>query len=109
MSDGFIKANFTISGAAKAEIEQRRQYWDAHAASKAKFPAVAWGLYQFNDGREASNVFVTFYDESNFEEMVPYLQNVSGLDLIFFITAEYALKFAGKILDWSEKRDFFLR
>ena len=109
MSNEFIKANFSISDLAKAEIELRRQYWDKNAASKAKIPAVAWSLHQFNDGRSASSVLVTFYDESNYLEVLPYVQQVSGIGIIFFTTPEYAPKFEGKVLDFSSERDFFLR
>jgi hypothetical protein len=37
------------------------------------------------------------------------IQEVSGVPLIFFTTEDYVGNFAGKVLDWTSERSFFMR
>ena len=104
------RATFTFSAAALAAIEDIRQDW------KRQFPSeepdvvsVAWGLMTLNDGRKGELPIVSFYTRDERAQIEPYIQIVSGLETIFFTTAEYVHHFEDKVLDFSKERFFFIR
>jgi hypothetical protein len=104
-----LPANFTISSAAKREIEVIRRLWNAQFADQAGVLMVGWGLYRFNSGRKGEGVIVSFYGESQHSEIAHGIQQVSGMEVVFFTIPQYAAKFDGKILDHAPERGFFLR
>lgn len=55
------------------------------------------------------NVVVTFYQQSQAEEVRPYLRRVRGVDLIYLISPDYHHKLEGAIIDYRTGEGFFLR
>ena len=110
MSDtDIIRANFTISDAAKREFENLRRFWNENTPDPAGVLMVAWGFYHFNSGEKAEGVIVSFYGRSEVPRVSHGIQRVSGIDLVFFTLPEYLPKFEGKVLDHTPDRSFFLR
>ena len=104
-----LAINFTISDAAKVEIENLRQFWEAHTKDSAAVVMVAWGLFTSNAGRKWENVIISFYGESELAQVAHGVQEASGLPIVFFTTPEYHPKFEGKVIDHEEGKGFFLR
>jgi hypothetical protein len=105
-----LPVNFTISPAARTAIAQIRRDYDAQFPhDPAAVLSVAWGFYYADTPRQFENVVIAFYPQSMHAQIAHGIQEASGLELIFFITEEYHGKFAGKVLDYSEARRFFLR
>jgi len=110
MSDtDILRANFTISDAAKREIENIRRLWNEKFTDPAAVVMVAWGFYHFNSGEKAENVVISFYSQSQLPTVAHGIQHVSGIDLVFFTLPEHLPKFEGKIIDHTPDRSFFLR
>ena len=110
MSDSdFLRVNFTISDAAKREIENLRRLWNEKLPDPAGVLMVSWGFWHFNSGEKAENVLVSFYGQSQLPRVAHGVQRVSGIDLVFFTLPEYLPKFEGKVLDHTPERSFFLR
>ena len=106
---GILRANFTISDAAKREIENLRRFWDENVPDPAAVAMVAWGFYHFNSGEKAEGVIVSFYPKSQLSMIAHGIQQVSGMDVVFFTLPEYLPKFQDKVLDHTPERSFFLR
>lgn len=70
---------------------------------------VAWGIVVPHAGPRSEGVVVGFYQRSMLSEIADGIQEASGVELVFFTTEEHHGKFAGKILDFSPERRFFLR
>ncbi|MFL5149837.1 MAG: hypothetical protein ACJ8DN_17090 [Microvirga sp.] len=104
-----LPANFTISDAAKLEIENLRQFYDAKSSDPAAVVMIAWGLFASNTGRRWENVIVGFYGQSELDQVAHGVQEVSELQVVFFTTAEHHPKFEGKVVDHDQARGFFLR
>jgi hypothetical protein len=105
----FPVANFVFSSAAIAAIERMRADWQAQFGDRPEIVSVAWGLYEFDDGKRGEGVIVSFYTREQRAEMAEFIQIVSGLETIFFTIPRYAPHFNGKVIDFSEERLFFLR
>jgi|SRR5689334_9542483 hypothetical protein len=103
------RANFTISDAAKREIENLRRFWNENVSDPAAVAMVAWGHYNFNSGEKAEGVVISFYGESQLPTVARGIQHVSGIDVVFFTLPDYLPKFEGKVLDHTPERSFFLR
>ncbi len=69
---------------------------------------VGWGIFNLDTGEKFENVVISFYGKSDLPKVAHGIQNVSGIDLIFFTTEEYRHEFEGKVLDYSEEKKFFL-
>ena len=54
-------------------------------------------------------MFFTFYSQEEYPGIAYGVEEASGVRLVFFITRENYGKFAGKTVDFSETRKFFLR
>jgi hypothetical protein len=104
-----LPVNFTISAAAKFEIENLKNVWNTSSLDPAAVVVIAWGLFRSNSGKRWENVFVTFYGKSQFAEVAHGIQDASGLPVVFFTTPEHHQEFEGKIIDHVEERGFFLR
>jgi hypothetical protein len=110
MTDSAIlPVNFTISDEAKVEIENLRRFQEAHSLDPPAVAVIAWGLFTSNAGQRWESVVVGFYGKSELPAVAHGIQEVSGLPLIFFTTAEYHPKFEGKLIDHAAERGFFLR
>jgi hypothetical protein len=105
-----LRANFTISAAAKEAIERVQQDHDSQFGDDpAAVLSVAWGLFSHQSGHPRwENVVISFYTRSEFAEVAHGIQEVSGVKLIFFTTEEYLHKFEGKVLDHSDEQGFFM-
>src|SRR5205085_5318710 len=90
-----LRANFTISPAAKNAIDQIRRDLDAQFADPAAVLCVGWGFYIPNSGPRWENVTISFYTRSEFADVAHGIQEVSGIKLIFFTTEEYLDRFEG--------------
>lgn len=104
------RVKFSFSAAALVAIEDIRADW------KRQFPGedpdivcVAWGTYTTDDGRMGGKPVVTFYTKAQRDEIAPYTQRVSGLEVLFFTIPDYLHHFEDKVLDFSKERFFFLR
>lgn len=104
-----LRANFTISEAAKQAIEQVRQEHDAQFPEPAVLLCVGWGFFTPQSGPGWENVVISFYTPVEFPDVAHGIQEVSGVKLIFFTLEEYLDRFAGKILDHSDDNGFFMR
>jgi hypothetical protein len=112
MSDtDILRANFTISDAAKHEFKNLRRFWDENVPNRdpAGVLTVSWGFYHFNSGEKAQGVIVSFFGQSELPRVAHGIQRVSGIDLVFNTLPEYLPKFEGKVLDHTPERSFFLR
>ena len=103
-----LPVNFTISEQAKAEFETIRQLYLEHTDDPPAVLMVGWGTTYFNAGGTADGVVVGYYGESQRAEAERGVEMVSGVELLFFITPENHWRFAGKLLDHSSARGFFL-
>lgn len=103
-----LPVNFTISLAAKREIEKLRKLWNAQFADRAGVAVIGWGIFMPDSAPRSENVVVTFYGESEMPGVADAVQEVSGLKIVFFTTMEYHCRFEGKVLDHSDERGFFL-
>lgn len=105
-----LRANFTISPAARAAIERIREDYDAQFGDDpAAVLSVAWGFFSHQSGHPRwENVVISFYPRSMLAEVAHGIQEVSGVKLIFFTTEEYLHKFEGKVLDHSDEQGFFM-
>lgn len=108
-SADILPANFTISAAAKVEIENLRRFWDSRSLDPAAVAVIAWGIFTSNEGRRSENVVVSFYGRSQLAEVAHGVQEVSGLPIVFFTTSDHHPRFEGKVVDHDDERGFFLR
>ena len=104
-----LPVNFTVSNYAKAQIGYLRSVWTNNTRELPGLLSVSWGEVTMKDGHEFGQVIVSFYSEEHTAEMSQYVEHVSGLDLIFFITEKHWWRFSGKVLDHSAEKSFFLR
>jgi hypothetical protein len=104
-----LPVNFTISAAAKTEIENLKRFWDAKSLDTAAVAMIGWGIFTSNTGRRSENVVVSFYGKSQLAQIAHGVQEVSGLAIVFFTTAEHHSKFESKVIDHAEDQGFFLR
>ena len=104
-----LQVNFTLSPAARTEIEHLMDKSNADQPGSAAVPGICWGLYHPNSGPQFGAVAIGFYDESQLPDIKHGIQEVSGLKFVYFTTPEYHKNFEGKVLDYTEKRQFFLR
>jgi len=104
-----LPVNFTISLAAKQEIEVIRRQWNEQLPDPAAVLSVSWGLFHFNSGEKSENVVISFYGESELSKISHGIQRVSDMDVVFFTIPEYHSKFEGKVIDHAPNRGFFLR
>ena len=110
MSDSdILRANFTVSDAAKREIENLRRSWNENVSDPAAVVTVSWGFYHFDSGEKAENVVISFFGQSELPRVAHGIQRVSGIDLVFNTWREYLPKFEGKVIDHTQDRSFFLR
>jgi hypothetical protein len=104
-----LRANFTISDAAKREIENLRRFWNENVPDPAGVLTVSWGFYHFNSGEKAENVVLSFFGQSELPRVAFAIQRVSGIDLVFNTWHQDLPKFEGKVIDHTSERSFFLR
>ncbi|MEJ2623688.1 MAG: hypothetical protein P8Z80_03850 [Pseudolabrys sp.] len=110
VTSDILPANFTISAEAKRAIKDvRAQYDKQWPDNPAAVACIAWGIVKPNDGPQSERVIVGFYQRSMLADVAHGIQEVSGVPLIFFTTEDYVGNFAGKVLDYSIERGFFLR
>lgn len=103
-------ANFTISVEGKRGIALLREAFDAKSTDKAAVTSIGWARVMPNDKAPFETVGVSFYGASQVvPEMRAAIQVVSGVEVLFFADRFDLPKFAGKVLDFSEDRGFFLR
>lgn len=109
-SEDILPINFTISDAAKTAAEEIRAEYDAAwPDDPAAVLCVAWGVTMPESGPRSENVVVGYYQRSMLTDIGHAIQEGSGVKLVFFTTEEYHAKFAGKVLDHTAQRGFFLR
>lgn len=104
-----LPANFTISEGGKRGIELIRRQWDDNLPDKAAVVSVAWGLFSLNNGINYGSVFVSFYGQSQYDDIKHGIEDCSGIPILFFITEEFYHKFEGKVLDYADGFGFYLR
>ncbi len=109
MNDNPLPVNFTLSEAAKAEIARLRSIWPEMAKEEPGYLSISWGEVYVNEGRQSGIVLVNFYPRSEDDELRPYIQQVSGVDFIYFTTQQHWWRFSGKVLDHTPEQSFFLR
>jgi|SRR6476659_6803424 hypothetical protein len=102
------RANFTISQAALSAIAALRRDAEAQGV-KPSVAMIGWGRFMPFSGSRSEAVVVGFYPEEQYESIEHGVQTVSGLDLVFFVTEEDALRFEGRVLDRSVERGYHLR
>ena len=105
-----MPANFVLSPSALAEIERIRQlYLKQWPSDPPVIPWIGWGTTTMNSGVTSDGVVVGFYRRSESQAVAQGVETVSGLALLFFITAENYGRFAGKVLDHRPESSFVLR
>ena len=111
MSDLPIPAiNFTLTEDALRGFEEYRiLFAESFPNDPPAFPTVGWGIYNMDNGMVIENVIVTFYPQSQAEEVRPYLTRVGGVDLIYLISPDYHHKLDGAVIDYRTGEGFFLR
>jgi hypothetical protein len=105
-----LPVNFTISDAAKAEINHLRSIWQSMTNAEPDVMSVAWGNVVPNNNPVGTYgyVVVAFYPPEYRAEIAHALEHVSGLELLFFITKENHHRFAGKIIHHTADKSFHL-
>ncbi|WP_454915838.1 hypothetical protein [Xanthobacter sediminis] len=102
--------NFTLTENALRGFEEYRViFTQSFPEDLPVFPSVGWGIYNLKNGIVFENVVVTFYQQSQAEEVRPYLRRVRGVDLIYLISPDYHHKLEGAIIDYRTGEGFFLR
>ena len=109
MQEEFPKANFTISENAKRGIEELRRWYDSHSPEPASVATIGWARYIPYRGEPYERAAVTFYTQSQYREISPAIQIVSGIEMVYLPVAEDYAKFEGKVLDWVDGDGFYLR
>ena len=104
-----LPARFTISDAAKQEIENIRVAWNERFNDPAEVVMVGWGEGRTHAGQPWENIVVSFYGRSQYADIAHSIQQVSGLPVVFFTIPLHATKFDGKIVDFAPAGWFFLR
>lgn len=105
-----LRANFTISLAAKQAIAKVREEYDAQSPDDpAAVLMVGWGIAIPETGPQVENVVISFYPQSMLNDVAHGIQQVSGIDLIYFTIEPYHQRFIGKVLDYTNDQAFFLR
>lgn len=104
-----LRATFTISTAARQEIEKLRTDWNAQSDDPADVVMIGWGEIRPRNGAARECIVVSFYGSSQHEEIAPAIQQVSGLPVVFFTVPRHAPKFDGKVVDYQPKQGFYLR
>lgn len=108
-TSAILPVNFTISQVAKAAIVSLRQEYNAQSPhDPAAVLSVSWGRFMPHSGPQYEAVVMSFYPQSQLADVAHGIQQVSGLDVIFFTTPQHHGKFAGKVLDHAAERGFFL-
>ena len=109
-SKDILPVNFSISGAAKQAAENIRAEYDAASPDDpAAVLCVGWGIVVPKSGAQSEGVVVGYYQRSMLADISDGIQEVSGVKLVFFTTQAFHGKFAGKVLDFTKDRGFFLR
>ena len=71
---------------------------------------VGWGDITYNDGRTGESLAIGFYTTSQMNAGLRALvQPVDGLDVIFWVLPEKQSLFRDKVIDFEDRRWFFLR
>ena len=109
MTDNPLPVNFTLSEAAKAEIDRLRSIWPQLANEEPGYLSIAWGEVYFDNGGQSGIVLVNFYPRNDDDELRPFIQTVSGVEFIFFTTMQHWWRFSDKVLDHSPEKSFHLR
>ena len=111
MSDnGLVPARFTISDAAKREIDQLSEGWTARIADDPAAGAwISWAEWRPHVGEPWQAVFVTVYGRAYGEEIAEIIQEVSGVAVLFTAHPDDAPRFNGKVVDFHPDQGFFLR
>lgn len=108
--DDFIPANFTFSARAIAVLETFRAEIDANEEDKYLCAGVGWGTCTLKTGHRYEQVFVGAYKQSNRPQIEDVIQNVSGVDVFYFVVPEDYPKLEGLEIDFDEDAGgFFLR
>jgi hypothetical protein len=102
-----LRVNFTIAPAAKAAIERLTREHDERFG-RAGAMAISWGHREGADPL-TGNVTLGFYSKAQLPEIERGIQEVSGVQFVYFTTDEFHPLFDGKVIDHSPERGFFLR
>jgi hypothetical protein len=78
-----LPVNFTISAAAKLEIENLKNVWNTSSLDPAVVVVIGWGLFRSNSGKRWENVFVTFYGKSQLPRS--HTESRMRLDFLSFL------------------------
>lgn len=106
---GIPPARFTISPAARREIETLSASWNAASPDPAGGVWVSWAEWRPHAGRPRHGVFVTVYGRRYGEMISAEVQEVSGLPVLFTVRPDDAHRFDGKVVDFAAEQGFFLR
>ncbi|MET0605769.1 MAG: hypothetical protein ABWZ80_04890 [Beijerinckiaceae bacterium] len=104
-----LPVNFIFSEDAVREIERMRALLKAGSASSADVLSVGWGFFKPKGFPDFEAPALGFYGDADRESLAGGIEIVSGIEVFFFILKEHHSKFAGKVLDFSAERMFFLR
>lgn len=104
-----MPATFTLSERAKHAAEALRKEYDARfPGDPAAILSVAWGYVEGNEP-STGRVLLSFYPQSMAGDIADGIQEVSGVELIYFTTEKFHPLFDGKMIDHSAAQGFFLR
>jgi hypothetical protein len=102
--------NFRISAAAARAMERvRREHDIQFPDDPAAVLSVGWGTYIAHSAKQFEGVVIGVYTRSSFPDVAHGVQEASGVKFIYFATEDVGRHFAGKILDHTDDRGFFLR
>jgi hypothetical protein len=102
-------AGFSISAAAKAQIGRIKAEYDTlDPGDPATMPGISIG---WSVGQSADlHVVVAFWRRSEFTQAAAALvHEIAGVPIVFMVADQYRPLFAGRTLDYSPHRAFFLR
>ncbi len=102
--------NFTISDAAKKEIDHLRSIWKGMTNAEPDVMSIAWGnvVPHKNPAMTQGYLVIAFYPPEYRAEIAHALEYISGLELLFFITKENYYRFEGKIIHHTPEKSFHL-
>ncbi len=104
-----VSVNFTLSSAAKAEIDYLRSTWQERTGDQPGLLAVAWGEVTMHSGEEFGQVIVTFLFDRRRGRDASLCRKGFGPRRDFFITEKHWWRFSDKLLDHSPEKSFHLR
>ena len=103
-----VPKNFTITDDARSEIAKLRIEWNRKTSDPAIALWIGWGLYDGKDDQKFETLVISFVGESQAQQTLPHLLNISGEKVLLFTTDQFLAQFENKRLDYHKDKGLHL-